>query len=196
VGLEATFRELSSELSKLRDTLRALRLTVVEDKPLKGEAALVDDFEDTILELMGWLEESLKSTRVAQKAIERSTDFNGARRALTACQRHIHQIEGQFSAELASYEKLKDLAGLGSARRGEWLPWANSVRQGIEQCRIPLDGASKAMACCWQEIAERVGMTSVSVRTTNVGQKIVSGAEGRKDSVVKETTSTFVPSRT
>ena len=174
MGLEATFRELSSELGKLRDTLRALRLTVVEDKPLQGEAALVDVFEDTILELMGWLEEALKSTRTAEKALQHSTDLNSARRALAACQRNIHQIERQFSEELVSYEKLKDLTGLGNARRGEWTPWANSVKQGIEQCREPLDGASRALAACWQEIAERVGLTSVSVQTTNIGQKIIS----------------------
>jgi hypothetical protein len=188
VGLEATFRELSRELCKLRDTLRALRLTVVEDKPLQGDAALVDVFEDTILELMGWLQEALKSARTAEKAIQYSTDLNGARRALAACQRNIHRIERQSSEELLSYEKLKDLTGLGNARRGEWVPWANSVKQGIEQCREPLDAAGKALAACWQEIAERVGMASVSVRSTNIGQKVVTGSREMRESRAKETT--------
>lgn len=173
MALEATFRELTSELRKLHDTLIALRLTVVEDKPLKGEAALVDYFEDSILDLLGLLNESMRAARTAQKTVEQEPDLNAARRALNICQDRVHRIEQQFAADMVSYEKLKDLAGLGSSRRGEWLPWSNSVKQGIEQCRPPLEGAVKAMAACWQEIAERVGTTSLSVRTTNIGQKIV-----------------------
>ena len=86
------------------------------------------------------------------------------------------------------YEKLKDLATLGSERRGEWLPWSNSVKEGIEQCREPLDGVSNALAACWQEIAERVGMTSVTVQSTNIGQKIVSTTEDARELVRKEIT--------
>jgi hypothetical protein len=177
VPLEATFQELFTELRKLQDTLVAVRLTVVEDKPVRGAAALVDHLEDTILDMMGLLEEALKAARLAQKAVGTRTDLNGGRRALTVCQNRFHRIEQQFAAELISYEKLKDLTSLGSERRGEWLPWSNSVKEGIEQCRQPLDGVSKSLAACWQEIAERVGMTSVSVQTTNIGQKIISKLE-------------------
>jgi len=177
VPLEATFQELSSELRKLHDTLVAVRLSVVEDKPRRGEAALVDLLEDAILDVMGLLDESLKAARAAQKAVGNVTDLNGARRALTVCQQSFHRMEQQFAAELVSYERLKDLTRLGTERRGEWLAWSNSVKDGIDQCRHPLDGASKALAACWQEIAERVGMTSVSVQSTNIGQKIVSKLE-------------------
>jgi hypothetical protein len=177
VALEATFRELFSELRKLQDMLVAVRLTVAEDKPVRGEAALAGHMEDTILDIMGTLDEGLKAARSAQRAVGHSTDLNAARRALTICQERFHRIEQQFAADLISYEKLKDLARLGSERRGEWIPWATSVKQGIEQCREPLDRASKALSACWQEIAERVGTTNVSVQATNIGQKIVSRVE-------------------
>jgi hypothetical protein len=188
VALEATFRELSVQLRKLNDTLLALRLTVGEDKPVKGEAALVDHFEDTILDLMGVLDECLKAARVAQKAAGYPLDLDRARRALAKCQESFHRIEQQFSADLLSYEKLKDLASLGSERGGEWLPWAGSVKHGLEQCRQPLDGTSKALAACWQEIAERVGMTSISVQATNIGQKIVVKAPEAEEMARNEVT--------
>jgi hypothetical protein len=146
---------------------------------------LVDHLEDTILDMMGLLDEATKAVRSAQKAVRSVTDLNGARRALAVCQERFHRIERQFADELVSYEKLKDLASLGTERRGEWLPWANSVKQGIEECRQPLDGVSEALAACWQEIAERVGMTSVSVQATNIGQKIVSSLEDGPDLVRK-----------
>jgi hypothetical protein len=37
------------------------------------------------------------------------------------------------------------------------------------------------LARCWQEIAEHAGATSVSVRTTNVGQRIVAKPSDGKD---------------
>jgi hypothetical protein len=175
VALKATFRGLFSELRKLHDMLIALRLTVAEDKPHKGDAALVDHLGDSILDLMGLLDGCLKSARAAQKAVGHPIDMDGARRAVTTCQEGFHKIEHQFAAELVSYEKLRDLANLRE-RGTEWRLWSNTVKQGIEQCRAPLDSASKALAACWQEIAERVGMTSVSVQTTNIGQKIVAKA--------------------
>jgi len=173
MALEATFRDLSRQLRMLYDMLLALRLTVGEDKPLKGEASLVDQLEDTILDVMGALDECLKTAVVAQKSVGHPLDLDRARRALTACQDQFHRMERQYCDSLASYEKLKDLASLGRDRRGEWLAWAGSVKDGVEQCRQPLDGARKALACCWQEIAERVGTSSVSVRTSNIGQKFV-----------------------
>jgi hypothetical protein len=187
VALESTFRELFSELKKLRDTLVALRLTVGEDKPRRGEAALVDHLEDTILDLMGLLDEALKAARAAQKGVDHPLNLDGARRALTICQERFHRIGHEFSANVVSYEKLKDLASLG-VRGGEWPLWANSVKQGIEQCRQPLDRAGEALAACWQEIAERVGMTSVSVQATNIGQKIVADAAELKDLAHDEVT--------
>jgi hypothetical protein len=164
VALESSFQDLAGQLRKLHDMLLALRLTVVEDKPLRGEAALVDHLEDAILDLMGALDECQKAAAAGRKAVGHPLDLDRARRALAACQDRFHGIEAQYTGRLASYEKIKDLAGLARDRRGEWVPWAGRVTSGA---------ASKALARCWQEIAERVGTTSVSVRTSNIGQKIV-----------------------
>jgi hypothetical protein len=173
VPLEAVFGGLFTELRKLHDTLVAVRLTVVEDKPVRGDAALVGHLGDTILEIMGTLDGALKSAATAQTAVANVMDLNAARLALTVCQERFHRIEQQFATELFSYEKLKDLACLGTERRGEWLRWSNSVKDGIEECRQPLDGASKAVAQCWEEIAERAGMTSIGLHTTSIGQQII-----------------------
>lgn len=172
MALEITFRELNTQLKKLQDCLLALRLTVSEDKPLRTEAALVDHLEDSILEIMGLLEECLKESRASQKAVSSPVDLDRARRALTICQDRFHQAERKFSDELVSYEKLRDLVSLSEKRGGEWPSWASSVKHGLEQCCLPFDEASKALAGCWQEIAERVGTTNITVQTKNIGQQI------------------------
>jgi hypothetical protein len=176
VALEATFRELHSQLKQLQDNLLALRLTVAEDKPLKGEVALVDQFEDSIMDAMGLLEECLNASRSAQKAVGQPLDLDRARRALTTCQERFHRAERRFSDELVSYEKLRDLASVSETRGREWTSWASSVKHGLDECRQPLDAVSKALAACWQEIAERVGTTNISVQATNIGQQISADA--------------------
>jgi hypothetical protein len=173
VALEATLTKHCADLQRFNDTLVALRLTVAEDKPMQGESALVDHLEEAILEAMGLLSDGLMYAHTARDASGHPVNLDRVRRALADSQERFHQIEELFSSDLASHDKLVDLASLGNERRGEWHPWANSVRHGLQQSREALDLASRALAACWQEIAERVGMTSVSVHTTNIGQKIV-----------------------
>ncbi|MGZ4828858.1 MAG: hypothetical protein ACXV78_04380 [Candidatus Angelobacter sp.] len=183
MALEKTFREFSIQLRRLGDRLQELRVTVVEDKPSKNDAVIVDNFEYAVEDLLGWLNETLEAARKAECAVEQGMDLNEARRALTKCQEQFHRLEQDFNANLLSYEKVKDLTRFGSERRGHWQSWVSIVKQGIEQCRQPLEDAGKVLAECWQEIAEKVGTTSISVRTTNIGQKIARAKEPENEGV-------------
>jgi hypothetical protein len=170
VALEATFRDLSVCLHRLHDALNELQVTL-GDKPPKDESALADAFETAVLDLMGTLHQARKAALHGRRAVGHPVDLDRARRALTLCQERFHRIEQQFASDLVSYEKLKELARLGNERR-EWLPWAGAVKQGIEQCRQPMEQTSGALASCWQELAERLGTMSISMQATNVGQQI------------------------
>lgn len=172
MALEKTFRELTRQLHMLRDRLDELRVTVVEDRPTKNDAALVDDLEYAVVDVLGWLHEALENSVKAERAVTHPVDLEQARQSLSCCQELFHRVDQAFSANLVSYQRLKDLAGFAGGRKGEWPAWARSVKQGIEQCPAPLESARKALAECWQEIAEKAGTASISVRTTNVGQKI------------------------
>lgn len=172
MALQSTFRHLLTELQKLRDALDALHLTI-NDKPLRDDAAMTNDLEDTLLDITGLLHESLRAAREGEKAVGQELDLSKARRALTESHEGFHRIAQRFSTDLGSYEKLRYLDRLGSERRGEWLAWTRSTKQGIELCREPLDAISQALAGCWQGIAEHPASTNVSVRATNIGQKIV-----------------------
>ncbi|MGA8273714.1 MAG: hypothetical protein WB919_19280 [Candidatus Sulfotelmatobacter sp.] len=169
MALEATFRELSVCLHHLHDALNALQVTM-GDKPPDDESALADGVETVVLDMMGTLHEGRKAALNSKKAVGHPVDLDRARRTLTTCQERFHHIERQFAADLVSYEKLRELARLGKERR-PWLAWSSAVKQGIEQCRQPLEETSKALAVCWQELVEHSGTTSISV--TNTGQRIV-----------------------
>jgi hypothetical protein len=186
VALEATFRDLSVCLHHLHDALNALQVTL-GDKPPDDESALADGVETVVLDLMGTLHEARRAALNARRAVGHPKDLDRARRSLTLCQERFHRIEQRFASELVSYEKLKELARFGNERRA-WLPWASTVKRGIEQCRSPLEQTSAALARCWQELAERAGTTSISVRNAIVGQKIVARDIRAKDEMAERVT--------
>lgn len=177
MALERTFRDLSERLMRLRDRLRELRLSVVEDRPPKRDGAVVDHFEYAVEDVLGWLEETIEAAGLAGRAVSPPVDLEAARTNLALCQERFHRITNCFTASLMSYQRISELTSFGRERRGEWPSWVTSVRLGIEHCGPPLEEAGKALAECWQEIAERVGSTSVSIRTENVGQKVCNGDE-------------------
>lgn len=170
MALEATFRQLAVALHKLHDAFEALQVTV-GDTPPNDETALADALENTVLDMMGTLHEIRKVALEAQKAVTHPVELDNARHALTQCQQRFQQLEQQFTAELLSHDNLKEITRIGRERRG-WMPWSNSIRKGIEQCRQSLEFTSAPFAECWQELAERLGAANISVKATNVGQQI------------------------
>jgi hypothetical protein len=182
VALETTFRALSTHLHKLNDALDDLNL-MLGDKPVHVGSALADGMEASVLDLMGRLHEARATAVNARRAVTAPMDLDRARRALTVSQDRVLGIEKQFAYDLASYEKLTDLIQLGNERGDEWLAWAGSAKQSIDACRQPMAEVSRAVARCWQEIAEHAGATSISVRTNNtsIGQRIVPRAEEPTD---------------
>jgi hypothetical protein len=168
MALEATFRNLSMSLDMLHEALNTLHVTL-GDKPPDQDLALVDGLENVLLDTLGELHEARKAALNARRTVGPQPDLDRARRALTSCQQRFHRIEQHFSLNLISYEKLKELVRLGEKGK-EWRSWADSTRQGIEQCRTPMEQTSQALAGCWQELAERLGTVNLSVHT--VGQQI------------------------
>ncbi len=97
-------------------------------------------------------------------------------------------MEKRFLTGLVSYERVSQLQKMGQERRGEWLAWTNAVLQGVGHCQEPLEQLSKALTACWEEIAERAGMTNVSVTATNIGQKIVTESVELRERAGEEAT--------
>jgi hypothetical protein len=183
MALDKVFRQLIDALRKLRDSFLALQLTAREDTPREGAVVLVDSFGDAVDDCMGWLEEALTLAAEAEQAVSGS-DFATVRRALSCCQERFHVVERRYFADMVSYECVKDLTAFARRRNPEWRAWVKSIRLGAGQCEAPFEEVSRALMCCWQEMADRAGTTSVTVRATNVGQRITTSAG--KELVAKE----------
>ena len=161
-------------------------LLFVGDKP-DEDAALPDALEEAVLGQMGTLHEAKKAARQALNAVGHPLDMDRARRALILCQDRFHLLEQQFASDLIAYDQLRELARLGRMRRGEWKSWSDLTRQTIEQCSEPMGLASKALASCWQELAERAGMTNISVHATGVKQEVEAETRAKNGEVAIHT---------
>ena len=140
--LETAFASLEQETGRLCDAFDALRLTVIEDRPMDEGTLLVDSLGDLVEELLATARESLAHAR---------------RGDLPACQEAWHRIQRRYAAELTSYERVAEITRLGRSRGGEWKAWAGSVRAGAEACRPPLDDTGEALFACWREMTKHAG---------------------------------------
>jgi hypothetical protein len=172
MALEAAFADLCAHCRTLHEALIALRTTTIEDKPAQGDVVLVDTFGNAAEDLLGWLEEMLSSASEGRQAVGHPLDMNLVRRALTTCQGRFNRMTHRFSTDLASYERVEELVSFGREHSGEWRTWTNDVKEALDRCQQPFFDLNQALFRCWQEITECVGLTSVSIQTTNIGQKI------------------------
>jgi hypothetical protein len=175
MGLERTLREFGAAVAELNDRAGELRLAAVVDRPETNDAAICDSLEYAVEDFVGWLRETREAARAAERAVKPSLDMDQARRALTVCQDRFERAGQVFSCNLADSGRLRELAGFAQKRRGEWPSWVTSVRQGIDQCRRPVEESRRKLAECWQEIAERAGATSINVWNGAAEQNVAGG---------------------
>lgn len=169
--IEQTFRDLVRQLRELQEALEGLGTTVDEDKPGGGDVVVASILSDAVLAASGFLEEARQAAGEAHRAVLGSLDADGARRALIRCQKRFHRFAAHFASEFGSYDRIDDLRSVGRERGQDWRNWVTVVTQALEQCREFLEEARNALFLCWQELTERMSMTSVPVRATNIGQQ-------------------------
>jgi hypothetical protein len=144
MAIDTAFASLEQEMGRLCESLDALRLTAVEDRPIDEGTLLVDALGDLVEELLATAREGLLHAR---------------KRDLSACHEDYHRVQRRFANGLVSYERMAEITRLGRSRGGEWKAWAGSVRAGAEACRQPLDDTGEALVACWREMAEPAGTT-------------------------------------
>jgi hypothetical protein len=172
VATEKIFAEMQHHLRTLQEALEALGTTVDEDKPTRDDVVVASCLSDDLLAVRGLLEEVLAAADVACRAVAYPLDGERARRALTACQQQFQRFAHAFSFELAGYDRIDDLASVGRERGLEWLNWVSVVKQALEQCEMLSEEVGNGLFLCWQELAERVASTSVSIRNTAIGPQV------------------------
>ena len=132
---------------------------------------MADRLWEMVAEMQGRQKEASVAGADAKLAVEPPVNLDRAWRMLKASQEAVNLVGRQYSSDMTSYERVSDLMML-RAEHPEWAGWVEVQLTHMGQLSKLINDASDAFLSCWQEIAERVGVTSVSVQTTNVGQQI------------------------
>jgi hypothetical protein len=175
--IEATFNSLLGHHRTLREALQNLRLTIVEDRPRGDSVVILERMSDAIDDLNGWLEESHAAVGRGAKAVSYPIDGPRAIAGLSDASARFEQLHDQFFFGLAGYRQMTDLAGLCQSRGREWRAWSDGVKEAIDQTSLAIREIQRALLSSWQELAERMSASSVSVQTTNIGQQISTANE-------------------
>jgi hypothetical protein len=185
VALETVFAELQHRLRMLQEALEGLGTTVDEDRPTRDDVIVASRMSDDLLAARGLLEEVLAAADEATETIVYPLDGERARRALIVCQQRFQRFAHAFSFELTGFDRLDDLTSVGRERGREWLDWVSVVKQALEQSRMLSEDVTDGLSLCWQELAERIATTSVSIRNTVVAQQ-VTAAELQDNALARE----------
>jgi hypothetical protein len=171
MAMEQAFGELRYHLLTLQEALEALGTTVDEDRPTRDDVVVASRLSDDLLAARGLLEDVVAAADDARQAVAYPLDGDRARRALTSCQQQFQRFAHSFSFELACYDRMIDLSTVGRERGQEWLHWVSVVKQALEQSCGLIEEVRSAVFLCWQELAERIANTAVSIQNTSIGQQ-------------------------
>ena len=58
MAIEAAFQNLADKFRAAREAFECLRLTAVEDRPLRNDVLLIERLGNAVDDLQGWLEEA------------------------------------------------------------------------------------------------------------------------------------------
>lgn len=182
MALEKALTQLSDQLESLRASLEALSYPFLVDKSRSEDVALSGYSGDAVTDVMDWLREAIPAASRAREAAKHPLDLGGVRSALVTCQEKLSELAKRFRDKLMSFENIEALSVL-KRRDDQWRKWAETVATGLQETQELLGQVSETMLLCWQELAERAGMANISVKATNIGQKIVTKAAEAEDRV-------------
>jgi hypothetical protein len=171
VGVGACLTGLVASLERLEEALTGLRFTVVEDEPTEDHA-LVTELGYAVEDLAGSLQEAVQAVRDGNRAFVDRNDVDRARRGLEAAHERFNELTYKLWSGLLAYDRVALLMTLGRERGRQWQSWARMVKQGLDECQEQVHDVNAALLRCWKEMGERLGMTSVSVQATNIGQQL------------------------
>jgi hypothetical protein len=153
VSISTTVDQLWRSLNQLRDSLRLLQLTAVEDRPRHSDLLPVEALGERVEDVLGSFQEGFEAA-AGMPPPSTEPDQLELRRALAVIQDRIDQISLRIGFDLASHQRLADLDELAADRGGEWQAWTTSVCCALDHCQPSLSATQRALLACWLELTE------------------------------------------
>jgi hypothetical protein len=154
VTVQSALSEVQASARRLRELVRELVLTAVEDQPRNCQVHLVTVVHDAALDIAAEAEQA-DAAIDPERTAKGATSHAAAPHAVARCQHDVILLGAVLVRELAAPELLNDLAALGCERGREVSAWAAEIMRCIQACQIALwTDVQPALLAYWQELAD------------------------------------------
>jgi hypothetical protein len=154
VTVRSALSEVQTCARRLRDLVRELVLTAVEDQPRNCEVHLVTVVHDAALDAAAEAEQAAAALGLEQ-TVDGAPPLVAVPQVVARCQHHVTLLGEVLVRELAAPEMLNDLAALGRERGREVNAWAAEIMRCIQACQQTLwTDLLPAILTYWEEVAD------------------------------------------
>lgn len=176
--LVSIFAELDRAATQIDQVYGNFLWAVVQAKPASGNgSAVVDHWEDAAQDTAGLAREICVAAREGRPIANARFDPIVAQQALLTCQQRFDPLWLRHCADLMAFERRQALWSV-SRKGGAWGQWAEGVVDALDRCLPALYELSRAISQSWEELVDRQGLVSVSVRTSVTGQDFRAAGNG------------------
>jgi hypothetical protein len=162
VTVQSALSEVQASAQRLRELVRELVLTAVEDQPRNCQVHLVTVVHDAALDATAEAEQAAAALGLEQTA-NIAPPHTATPQAVAHCQRHVTSLGAALVRDLAAPEMQNDLAALGRERGREVTAWVREMSRRIQACQIALwTDVLPALLGYWQELADTTDRSRVS----------------------------------
>jgi hypothetical protein len=150
MALDSDLQVLWCELHDLREAVLPIRLLATEDRPESDAPQPVQHLSDALDDAFGHLQLAIESASTALTDRERRRLST----TLANCNRSLLAFGSEWSDDVSSYHRLRQL-NLATRDRGPlWRSWARSAIDGVLSCQTHVHRTHLAVLACWQSLAE------------------------------------------
>jgi|SRR5687767_3995629 len=158
ISLVRALREWRSALQQVE---RALDDHPVADPtdPGQDRLAIMDDLADSVLEVIGRIEDAMTALERVNTARSGSIVLDLWRTTLPMVQATVHLAVTTFLTRVTPVDHDLELRRIGRLRGPEWSSWSKVVRQGLSTSVPALIAVHHALGESWIELGGRVSAT-------------------------------------
>lgn len=151
MSLTTALDDMRSANAALSGAVAELAMTVLEDRPIASEVAVVDNLGELVSELQASVVE-------AHEELQRVTDVRQLPVRLPQIDLSVAAFSTRYWRDLRAHAPLAELRATARGRGIEWRTWQRSVEQSQLRCEPHLYRAVASVRAAWREVGELLSL--------------------------------------
>lgn len=151
MSLTTALDDLRRANTELGGAVAELAMTVLEDRPIASEVAVVDNLGEVVSELQASVVE-------VHTELQRVTDVRQLPVRLPQIDLAVTACTSRYWRDLRAHAPLAELRATARGRGVEWRTWQRSVEQSQLRCEPYVDRVSDSVRAAWREVGELLSL--------------------------------------